>query len=189
MIRHPELLARLREGNLRYLEAPQNPGDVSPALRRTTADQGQAPYAIVIACSDSRVIPEAIFSAGIGELFVIRVAGNVLDNHQLGSIEYAAAHLGCKLILVLGHTGCGAVGAALHGGGEGYVSYLTDEILRAIGRERDPDKACRKNVLHGVETIRAAFREHPEIPSADLDILGAVYDIGTGLVRWCEEDA
>ena len=188
MIRHPELLARLREGNLRYLEALQNPGDISPALRRTTAAEGQAPYAIVISCSDSRVIPEAVFSAGIGELFVIRVAGNVLDNHQLGSIEYAAAHLGCKLILVLGHTGCGAVSAALHSGGEGYVSFLTDEILRAIGSERDPDAACRKNVQHGVEVIRAAFREHPEIPSADLDILGAVCELSTGLVRWDEEE-
>ena len=187
MIRHPELLARLREGNLRYLEAPQNPGDVSPALRRTTADQGQAPYAIVIACSDSRVIPEAIFSAGIGELFVIRVAGNVLDNHQLGSIEYAAAHLGCKLILVLGHTGCGAVGAALSGGGEGYIQYITDEIRLAVGGERDPDRACVLNVEHAVETIRRAFADHPEIPSAALDIRGAVYDIRSGAVIWLDD--
>ena len=178
------LIARLQEGNLRW----QRRQDEQTAMRRKTAAEGQQPYAIVIACSDSRVIPEQLFDAGLGELFVIRVAGNVLDRHQLGSIEYAAWHLGCKLILVLGHTGCGAVGAALHGGGEGYVSYLTDEILRTIGRERDPDEACRKNVLHGVETIRAAFREHPEIPSADLDILGAVYDIRTGLVRWCEEE-
>ena len=163
MIRHPELLARLREGNLRYLEAPQNPGDVSPALRRTTANQGQAPYAIVIACSDSRVIPEALFSAGIGERFVIRVAGNVLDNHQLGSIEYAAAHLGCKLILMLGHTGCGAVGAALHGGGEGYVSYLTDEILRAIGRERDPD--TMRSGSRPAELLRQTERRTEKSPA------------------------
>ena len=73
-----------------------------------SAAEGQKPYAIVISCSDSRVIPEAIFSAGIGDLFVIRVVGNVLDNHQLGSIEYAAEHLGVKLIVMLGHTGCGA---------------------------------------------------------------------------------
>ena len=188
MTRQTALIDRLRAGNARYLNAAVPCGDVSPALREQTAREGQTPYAIVICCSDSRVLPESIFSAGIGELFVIRVAGNVLDRHQLGSIEYAAAHLGCKLILVLGHTGCGAVSAALHGGGEGYISYLTDTILEAIGQERDPDEACRKNVLHGVETIRAAFREHPEIPSADLDILGAVYDIRTGLVRWSEEE-
>ena len=109
-----EALMRLREGNARYLQAENAAGDVSPALRRTTFEHGQHPYAIVLACSDSRVIPEAIFSAGIGELFVIRVAGNVVDNHQLGSIEYAEDHLGCNLVVVLGHTACGAVDAALH---------------------------------------------------------------------------
>ncbi len=184
MIRNQALIDRLSEGNRRFLDAASAEGDVSPVLRRRTAAEGQTPYAIVIACSDSRVIPESIFSAGIGELFVIRVAGNVLDNHQLGSIEYAAAHLHCKLILVLGHTRCGAVSAALSGGGDGFIRYITDEILTAIGEERDPDAACCLNVQHAVDTIRREFAEHPEIPSADLDILGAVYDIATGKVRW-----
>ena len=178
------LIERLRAGNARYLNAAAPCGDISPALREQTAREGQTPYAIVICCSDSRVVPESIFSAGIGELFVIRVAGNVLDRHQLGSIEYAAAHLGCKLILVLGHTGCGAVGAALAGGGEGYIQYITDEILLAVGAERDPEKACRMNVQHAVEAIKHAFRDHPEIPSAGLEIRGAVYDIRTGIVDW-----
>ena len=180
-----KLIARLGEGNRRYL-AGEAYGNVSQAVRLETAEHGQRPDAIVIACSDSRVIPEAIFSAGIGELFVIRVAGNVLDNHQLGSIEYAAAHLHCPLILVLGHTGCGAVGAALSGEGEGYIQFITDEILRAVGEERDPDRACCLNVAHAVETIRAAFREHPEIPSAELTICGALYDIRSGEVRWLD---
>ncbi len=178
------LIERLRAGNARYLNAAAPCGDISPALREQTAREGQTPYAIVICCSDSRVLPESIFSAGIGELFVIRVAGNVLDRHQLGSIEYAAAHLGCKLILVLGHTGCGAVGAALAGGGEGYIQYITDEILLAVGEERDPDRACVLNVEHAVEAIRQAFADHPEIPSAALDIRGAVYDIRSGQVTW-----
>ena len=177
------LIEHLRAGNRRYL-AGQAAGDVSEAIRHETAEYGQHPKAIVIACSDSRVIPEAIFNAGIGELFTIRVAGNVLDRHQLGSIEYAAAHLHCPLILVLGHTGCGAVGAALSGGGEGYIQYITDEILLAVGAERDPEKACRLNVTHAVETIRHAFRDHPEIPSANLEIRGAIYDIRTGTVAW-----
>lgn len=86
-------------------------------------------------CFDSRVIPEHIFSAGIGELFVIRLAGNVIDDHQLGSIEYAAGHLGCKLVVVLGHTHCGAVDAAIHHQPEGYIKYITDEIKKAIGDE------------------------------------------------------
>ena len=177
-MKNDALIERLRAGGARGRAAED------AALRERTALQGQRPWAIVICCSDSRVIPERIFDAKLGELFVIRVAGNVLDRHQLGSIEYAAAHLGCKLILVLGHTGCGAVGAALVGGGEGYIQYITEEILLAVGEERDPDRACVLNVEHAVETIRQAFADHPEIPSAALDIRGAVYDIRSGQVTW-----
>jgi carbonic anhydrase len=107
-----EALERLKEGNRRYVGGA-DAGDVSASVREDKARNGQRPYAVVIACSDSRVIPETIFNAGIGDLFVIRVAGNVIDPHQLGSVEYAAAHLHCPLVLVLGHTGCGAVSAAL----------------------------------------------------------------------------
>ena len=184
MIHNPTLVQRLSEGNEKYLTARESRGDVSPAIRLRTAEKGQEPFAIVIACSDSRVIPESIFSCGIGELFVIRVAGNVLDRHQLGSIEYAAGHLGCKLILMLGHTGCGAMSAALSGGGDGFIRYITDEILLAVGEERDPDAACELNVKHAVEVIRREFADHPEIPTGETDILGAVYDIRTGAVRW-----
>ena len=152
------------------------------ALRKETAEHGQHPYAIVICCSDSRVIPEQIFSAGIGELFVIRIAGNVLDKHQLGSVEYAAAHLGVKLIVMLGHTGCGAISAALSGHADGYIADLTEEIRHAIGSERDPLLAAKRNVLHGTERIRREFQEHPEM--RDVAIKGAVYDIGTGAVEW-----
>ena len=112
---------RLRSGN----EVWRRQEGEQAALRRETAENGQKPWAIVIACSDSRVIPEQIFSAGLGELFVIRVAGNVLDRHQLGSIEYAAAHLHCHTVLLLGHTRCGAVSAALSGGGDGFIQYIT----------------------------------------------------------------
>ena len=177
-----ELRARLTAGNRRW----QQTGENIDALRRQTARNGQAPYAIVIACSDSRVIPEQLFDAGLGELFVIRVAGNVLDRHQLGSIEYAAGHLHCRMILVLGHTGCGAVSAALSGGGDGFIKYITDEILLAVGEEQDPLRACEKNVRHGLEVLRREFAAHPEIPSAELDICGAVYDIAEGSVRWLE---
>lgn len=178
------LVERMLEGNRLYFGSARSALDISPALREQTAREGQAPYAIVICCSDSRLIPEAIFSAGIGELFVIRVAGNVLDRHQLGSIEYAAEHLGCKLILVLGHTGCGAVSAALKGGAGGFIQYITNEILLAVGEERDADRACELNILHAVDAIRRAFAEHPEIPSSELDIRGAVYDIRSGGVRF-----
>ncbi len=178
------ILERLIEGNRRYLTAERPFGDVSPARRAQLAEEGQAPGAIVVCCSDSRVIPESLFSAGLGELFVIRVAGNVLDRHQLGSIEYAAGHLHCRLVLVLGHTGCGAVAAALAGGGEGYIDSITDEILRAIGEERDPDEACRLNVRYAVDMIRREFAAHPEIPADSLDVRGAVYDLRSGEIDW-----
>ena len=169
------ILDRLQKGNERYRE-------LDPTLRIDTAENGQRPWAIVVCCSDSRVIPEKIFSADIGELFVIRVAGNVLDKHQLGSIEYAAAHLHCGLILVLGHTGCGAVSAALDGGGEGFIQYITDDILAAVGEERDAERACRLNALHAAEKLRQEYAEHPEIGEAT--IKAAVYDLKSGAVEW-----
>ncbi len=183
---NPEVIEKLKHGNDLYLESIWNPVNVSLDIRRKTADAGQHPYAIVISCSDSRVIPEAIFSTGIGELFVIRVAGNVLDNHQLGSIEYAASHLDANVIVMLGHTGCGAVSAAIKGMTEGYIRYITDDIQEAIGTEKDDYKATALNVKHGVNVIRQAFREHPEIQSDELDIIGAFYNVDSGKVDWVE---
>ena len=167
---------KLIEGNRIYIESDDD------SLRRYTAENGQHPYAIVVCCSDSRVIPERIFNSSVGDLFVIRVAGNVLDNHQIGSIEYAASHLKCEHILVLGHTGCGAVGAALSGGGNGFIKYITDDILDAIGDERDPDKACALNVMHAVDRLRREFEGHQEIGKAVIE--GAVYNIKSGEVEW-----
>lgn len=171
-----EIYTRLIQANKRYTDT------VDRVLLRDTAENGQHPYAIVVCCSDSRVVPEFLFDAAIGDLFVIRVAGNVLDNHQIGSIEYAAGHLQCEHIIVLGHTGCGAVAAALAGGGEGFIRYITDDILEAIGEERDPDRACCLNVAHAVKRLKREFAAHPEIKNACIE--GAVYDIRTGEVRW-----
>lgn len=165
-------IERLELGNRRYRQTSD------AALREKLAAQGQHPYAVVICCSDSRVVPEQIFSASLGDLFVIRVAGNVLDSHQLGSVQYAVEHLGCGLIVMLGHTGCGAVGAALSGHGDGHIAYIVRDILDAVGAERDPVRACRLNVLHGVERLKQAFASHA------VDVRGAVYDIGRGDVEW-----
>ena len=178
-----EALQKLKEGNQRYLSAATCPGDVSQAIRQKTCNEGQHPYAIVITCSDSRVIPESIFSAGIGELFVIRVAGNVMDKHQLGSVEYAADHLGCKLVVVLGHEHCGAVGAAMGHVPEGFVKYITDEIKRAIGDEADEYRACCLNVAQNVAVIKESLGVKDD---DELKVCGAFYHIGSGEVEYLD---
>ena len=175
-----EALEKLKAGNAKYLSATVNTGDISTAIREKTCTEGQFPYAIVITCSDSRVIPESIFSAGIGELFVIRVAGNVIDKHQLGSIEYAAGHLGCPLVLVMGHDNCGAVGAAVGGGAEGYIKSITDEIKAAIGGETDSFKASCLNVRHSVKVIEDSLKK--DMP--DLQVCAAIYHIADGKVEF-----
>ena len=153
-----DAIYKLAAGNLKYLNAENGSGDISRRIRMSTWTKGQSPYAIIVTCSDSRVIPENIFSAGIGELFVIRLAGNIIDDHQLGSIEYAAGHLGCRLVVVLGHTHCGAVDAAINHEPSGYIRYITDEIKKAIGDERDPYKASCLNVRHRKRACGSSVR-------------------------------
>ena len=177
---------KLKEGNEKYLETLTGMGDVSKESRMRTYLHGQHPYAIVVTCSDSRVIPESIFSAGIGDLFVIRLAGNVIDDHQLGSIEYAAGHLGCRLIVVLGHTHCGAVDAAMNSDPEGYIKFITDEIKRAIGDEKDERKACEKNVWQSIHMIEHSLEIHHIEDEIGLRVVGAMYDIETGKVEFMQ---
>lgn len=179
-----EALARLRAGNAAYLNARANDGDVSSELRTQLVSDGQHPYAVIVACSDSRVVPEHAFMAGLGELFTIRVAGNVIDTTQAGSVAYAASHLGARLVVVLGHTHCGAVDAVLGGGAYGSVTAVTDLIHRAIGTERDERAACLVNVRAGVARLTA----EPELAllakHEGLSIVGALYDTETGAVSW-----
>lgn len=173
-----EALLKLKKGNENYLNATVGTGDISPAIRKDTCENGQHPYAIVVTCSDSRVIPESIFSAGIGELFTIRVAGNVIADNQLGSVEYAAEHLGSNLVVVLGHTHCGAVGAAIDGGAGGFIKSITDEIMAAIGNEKDDYKACCLNVENSVKKIEE------NLNISGLKAIGAVYHIEDGRVEF-----
>ena len=187
MTNHPSLTAdqaisRLVSGNLLYQRGEHTIGDTGADIRRRTAREGQQPWAVVIACSDSRVIPEAIFDAGVGELFVIRVAGNVIDNHQLGSIEYAASHLGVKLILVLGHTGCGAVDAAMNHDPGGYIRFITNEIKTAIGNEQDEVRCCCLNVMHSVARIESSL-EIRKLEEQGMRVQGALYRLEDGSVE------
>jgi len=179
-----EAKRRLVEGNRRYIELSELKTDVSPDNLLRFSRNGQQPYAIIIGCSDSRVVPELIFSAGIGDLFVIRVAGNVIDSHQLGSIEYAAEHLGTGLIVVLGHDHCGAVDAAMNHEPDGYIKYITDEILKAVGDEKNELRACCLNVRHSCELIERSLQIQKDEKEYGLRVLGAIYHLESGEVEF-----
>ncbi len=178
-----EAKSRLIEGNRKFVTDDHYNADISKQ-KLQTLKKGQNPYAVIITCSDSRVIPELIFSAEFGELFVIRIAGNVIDSHQLGSIEYASEHLGTKLIVVLGHTNCGAVGAVLGGETHGYIRYIADSIRGAIGTETNEYKACCLNVKHSCKMIEESLKIQKEEAEKGLKVTGAVYDIETGQVEF-----
>ena len=128
-----EALQKLMDGNKRYVEDKLTNGSRSDAHSRNALANSQKPYAIILTCSDSRVPPELIFDKGLGEIFVIRTAGNVPDPVVLGSIEYAAEHLGSPLIMVLGHERCGAVGATVTAHGKSTGSKNIDAIVKVIG--------------------------------------------------------
>ncbi len=179
-----EARKKLISGNQKYIRSVQLTSDVSPETLMRFSQSGQQPYAIIITCSDSRVVPELIFSAGIGDLFVIRVAGNVIDSHQLGSIEYAAEHLGTGLIVVLGHDHCGAVDAAMNHEPDGYIKYITDEIVKAIGDEKDEVKACCLNVKHSCDIIEHSLQIQKDEREYGLKVLGAIYHLESGEVEF-----
>lgn len=181
-----QALAKLKQGNARYQNATVGLGEISPAIRLRTLQEGQKPYAVIVTCSDARVIPEAIFSAGIGELFVIRVAGNVIDDHQLGSIEYAVEHLGCNLVVVLGHDHCGAVDAAMHHNPDGYIKFITDEIEKAIGAETDAYKACCLNARYSCRQIEHSMRIQQDEQEDGLQVWPALYHLADGHVTFLE---
>ena len=179
-------ISRLQMGHKRYTESMQCIGDTSQGQREKTLSEGQRPYAVIVTCSDSRVIPEAIFSASIGDLFVIRIAGNVMDDHQLGSFEYAVEHLGCSLVVVLGHTHCGAVDAAMNHEPDGYIKFITDEIIKAIGGETDEYRACCLNVLHSKAIIEASLQIQKDESEYGLKVIGAMYRLEDGTVEFLD---
>ncbi len=176
-------LERLRQGNERFLTECTNGGDIGPDVRGELSRNGQRPFAVIVACSDSRVVPEHVFDCGLGELFCVRTAGNTIGASELASVVYACEHLGCSLVVVMGHTQCGAVAATLAGGTDGAVGTLTERITAAIGEERDPDAASAINAQAGA----TALASHPElVPLAEngLQIRAALHHIDTGVVEF-----
>jgi carbonic anhydrase len=184
-----DALGRLLEGNARFVTS----GAGHPrqdAERRELLAGGQAPFAIIVSCSDSRVPPEVVFDQGLGDLFVIRVAGNVVDDLELASIEYAAEHLGTKLVMILGHERCGAVTAAVQGGHlPGHLPALMEALRPAVDARReahgDPVEGA---MLANVELTAARVRGSEPIlaglaAAGELKVVGARYDLDTGVVE------
>ena len=173
-----EALQKLKNGNEMWLkEREGQTGNVSVQSVKNHMS-GQAPYAVVVTCSDSRVIPEAVFHAGTGDIFVIRTAGNTIGEEAMGSIEYAIDHLG------LGHTHCGAVGAAIDGASGHYVRCITDRITKAIGSEKDPYKACCLNVLSSAEEVKKKLADRKEPCVEETEVRGAIFSLEDGTVKF-----
>jgi carbonic anhydrase len=183
-------LANLKQGNARFATHEISQGKPNAAKRAETAET-QRPFAIVVGCADSRTSPELIFDHNIGDLFVVRTAGNLVDEYGLGSIEYAVNHLGARLIVVMGHDGCGAVKAALASDtAPGHVESLVRAIQPAVqavkGKEGDPlHLAITENAHLMAEKIRsqADFGELAK----EVRIVFGVYDLATGKVEWPKE--
>ena len=180
---------KLMVGNTRYVSGHLDHPRQS-VERRASLAASQRPFAIVLSCADSRVPPEVVFDQGLGDLFTVRVAGNVATDDVIASLEYAVAHLGPKLIVVLGHERCGAVDATLKGGApEGHLAALMDRIKPATDAARNQtgdklDSAVRFNVLNTVRQLKDSQPILGEnVKSAGLKILGARYDLDTGKIE------
>jgi carbonic anhydrase len=184
-----EALAKLVEGNKRFVEMKLTHPEQDIACRTTLA-KGQQPFAVILGCSDSRVPPEVIFDQGLGDLFVVRVAGNVADELGIASVEYAVEHLGSRLIVVLGHERCGAVTAAVKGGEfPGHLPALMTALKPAVDKSKGAaGDAVDAAVLANVELTAALLRESKPIlaemvEKGEIKIVGARYDLDSGAVE------
>jgi carbonic anhydrase len=187
-----EALATLKTGNRRYVTGVNLRHDYGP--ERAALALSQHPFAIIFGCADSRVAPEQAFDQARGRLFVIRIAGNFVDDNGLASAEYGAAVLGAPLIVVLGHNECGAVKATidvitkktvLPGHLPGLISYLKPPVQRALTQGGSLDAAIKQNVLANVAKLQTSSPViAPLVKENKIRVVGAIYDLGTGLVEF-----
>jgi carbonic anhydrase len=202
MIDAGEALRRLREGNARFVDGQPTTPPLSSFERRALAAD-QAPFAIILGCSDSRVPAELVFDQGFGDLFVIRVAGNIVAPSQVGSVEFAASKFGTKLVVVMGHSGCGAITAAVEELLDGattqsrnlrsIVDRVRPSVQSVIAGWRDVDRttlireAVRANVRASVDHLRHGSELLEKlIQNDELVIVGAKYSLDTGVVTFLE---
>ena len=184
-----QALQRLIDGNARFVAGHPEHQNQSVA-RRVEVASGQAPFAVIVTCSDSRVSPEFYFDQGLGDLFVVRDAGNTLNDHVIGSIEYAVEHLHASIVLVVGHEKCGAVAAAIAGGrAEGRIATIIEAIRPAVFDTRNQagdktDNAVRGNARRAAKTLATTGPIISQaVQSGEIKIFAARYDLASGKVE------
>ncbi|MDD1758300.1 MAG: carbonic anhydrase [Methanotrichaceae archaeon] len=187
-----QALRKLIEGNARFVSGKVTHPDQS-AERRAEVVSGQHPFAVVISCSDSRIPPEIVFDQGIGDIFVIRTAGEVMDNVTLGSLEYAVEHLRVPLAIVLGHDNCGAVSAAVTSGeAPGHIKSLVEAIKPAVDKAKEMkgdllNNSIDVNTQNIVEALKSSKPILSEAVKKDkMKIVGARYHLDSGTVETME---
>lgn len=182
-----EALSRLKIGNERFAKSKVSTGKPVAARRAETAKE-QHPFAIIVGCADSRTAPEIIFDQDIGDLFVIRTAGNLVDDYALGTIEYGVEHLGARLIVVLGHQRCGAVTAALSSGSApGHINALVRDIQPAVTASKGKEGDALANAIHENDAeVAVKIRKQAQLGelAAQVKIVEGYYDLDTGKVEW-----
>ncbi|PYK92380.1 MAG: carbonic anhydrase [Verrucomicrobia bacterium] len=185
-----EALSRLKAGNERFATSKESASKPVAARRAETA-KDQHPFAIIVGCADSRTAPEIIFDQNIGDLFVIRTAGNLVDDYALGSIEYAVDHLGARLVVVLGHERCGAVTVALgSASAPGHINSLVRDIQPAVAASKGKEGDALANAIHENDAeVAAKIRKQAELGelAAQVRIIEGYYDLDTGKVEWTEK--
>lgn len=183
-----DAMKKLMAGNQRFVSEAYNRGDIGLS-RRLELSKGQHPFAIIVDCSDSRVAPEFIFDQGLGDLFVIRTAGNIVDDIAIGSVEYAVEHLGVRLVLVLGHEDCGAVKATVAGGkAEGHIDAIVQAIKPAVViAKKKPGNLLNNTIAQNVDMVVERLQTSQPIlahalQTGKVKIVGGVYNLKDGSV-------
>jgi len=189
-------LKMLMEGNKQFVSGIAKHPNLDAKRRQETAEKGQKPFAVVLACSDSRVPVEIVFDQGIGDIFTVRNAGNVASQTDIGSVEYAVDHLGSPLVLVMGHSGCGAVTATVEGGeAPPNIKAFEDFIAPALAKVKaaNPDKTGEALIAETVksnvwQTMEDIFKNSPmmreKIKDGKVKLVGAVYEMASGKISW-----
>ena len=187
-----EALDQLEAGNQRFVSGASEHPHCDPARRAELAG-GQRPFATVVTCADSRVPVELVFDQGLGDVFVIRVAGNIADDAVLGSIEYASMHLGVNLVVVMGHQSCGAVGAAVDGSATGtHIDSLIDAIAPAVAEAKaeGSDDLLERSVHANATMVSTQIRESQPVLAGlgeqGVAVRPAYYSLETGEVSWLD---